>query len=769
MSSTTREGTVVGDVIGTDLRMRDAEARVVGTVEFVLDLRVEGMLHVKAVRSPLPHARIRGYQLEDALAMPGVVAVLTGEDLANDDGIDPYFGTPRPDQPVLAIGKARYAGDPVALVIAETAAQAAAAAPFVDVDYEELPYVVDAVEAARPGAPVIHEQWPDNNCGSWRLRHGDCDAAMAQADHVFSETYYSTPASHVPMEPFVCVARWHGDEVEVWTSAQAPHAVRQGLEKVFRLPEDGARVRTLNLGGGYGAKGQVKIEPMAAYAARAVRRPVRMELSRDEVFQTIGKHAATVELTTGVTEDGLIVARRVSVNYNAGAYAVTSVGASGQGLTRANGPYTIPNVSIDSVATYTNTVPTGPFRGAMTSQLAFAYESQIDDIAAALGKDPVEVRRLNLLRDGDTYPTGEALHDLHYDEMLDDLVAAIGWGEPCAPAPPGKVRAKGLAIIIKNTLTPSRSEARLELRDDGRLHVHSSSVEMGQGANATIVQITADCLGISPDDIVMGFPDTRYTPFDTTTSSSRTTFSMGQAVEKAAADLRDKLTALVARTWDVAPDQVRIDGGWVSRVDDQASRVPWGQLLADAGVRDIDGHGVFQSDFGLLLMEDPHDVKGPVSVHWHQGGAAAEVEVDLETGHVEVLRLHANCFAGRVVNPLRVRQQNQGCAIMGLGTTLFEELLYQDGTVSNPNLSDYMIPSIVDVPAVITSSALESDDAHAELHGVGEMALPAIAPAVSNALFAATGARLAELPLTPERVLRALEESSDARREERVR
>lgn len=757
------------EVIGTDLRMRDAEARVVGTVEFVLDHRVEGMAHVKAVRCPLPHARILGYQVEDALSMPGVIAVLTGEDLARDGGVDPYFGTPRPDQPVLAIGKARYAGDPVALVIAETAAQAADAAPFVDVDYEELPYLVDAVEAARPGAPVVHDEWPDNNCGSWKLRHGNCERAMQEADRVFSGTYYSPPASHVPMEPFVCVAQWNGDEVEVWTSAQAPHAVRQGLEKVFKLPEDGARVRTLNLGGGYGAKGQVKIEPMAAYAARAVGRPVRMELSRDEVFQTIGKHAATVELTTGVMRDGRIVARRVAVNYNAGAYAVTSVGASGQGLTRANGPYTIPNVSIDSVATYTNTVPNGPFRGAMTSQLAFAYESQIDDIAAALGVDPVELRRLNLLRDGDVYPTGEALHDLHYDEMLDDLVAAIGWGEPSEPAPEGRVRAKGLAIMLKNTLTPSRSEARLQLCDDGRVLIHSSSVEMGQGANATIVQLVADYLGVSPDVLVMGFPDTRFTPFDTTTSSSRTTFSMGQAVEKAAADLREKISVLAARQWGVDAEAVRVEGGEVSRSDEPGTRVSWGQLLQQSGEPDLNGHGVFQSDFGLFLMEDPHDVKGPVSVHWHQGGAAAEVEVDVETGHVEVLRMHVNCFAGRVVNPLRVRQQNQGCAIMGLGPTLFEELHYQDGTVSNPNLSDYMIPSIVDVPATITSSALESSEPHAELHGVGEMALPAVAPAVSNALFAATGVRLSDLPLTPERVLRALEERSTTPRKDSVR
>ncbi|TQM11470.1 xanthine dehydrogenase family protein molybdopterin-binding subunit [Pseudonocardia kunmingensis] len=743
---------------GRDARMRDAEARVVGTVEFVLDVRVEGMVHAQAVRSPYPHAVIRAVRTDDALKVPGVLHVLTGAELEADPSVDPYFGSPRPDQPVVAIGKARYAGDPVAIVIAETTAAAAEAVPLVDVEYSELPYVVDALDAARPGAPVLHEAWPDNNCGSWRLRHGDCDRAMAEADRVYSGTYHSPSASHVPMEPMVCLAQWHGDRLDVQTSAQAPHAVREALERMFGLAEGAVRVRTLNLGGAYGAKTQVKIEPMVACAARAVGRPVRMELARDEMFQTTAKHAATVQLSTGVRHDGTIVARRVSVAYNAGAYALSSPGASGQGLTRANGPYTIPNVSIDCVATYTNTVPTCPFRGAMTSQLAFAYESQLDEIAADLGMDPLALRRKNLLRDGDVYPTGEQMHDLHYDAVLDDLEHAIGWDRPPEAAPPGKARGKGLAIMLKNTLTPSRSQARLRLRADGRVDVHSSSVEMGQGASATVLQLAADHLGISADRLVRGFPDTDVTPYDTTTSSSRTTYAMGLALQRAATDLKAHLRTLAARHWHVDPQDVTVGGGSVARRQEPGADMAWEELLSAADLAELVGEGTFAADFGLLLMDDPHDVHGPVTVHWHQGGAAAEVEVDLETGRIEVLRMHANCYAGRVVSPHRVRQQNQGCAVFGLGPTLFEELLYQDGTVSNPNLSDYMIPSILDVPEVITSSALESDDPRAELHGVGEMALPAVSPAVANAVFAATGIRLTELPLGPESVLRALDE-----------
>lgn len=748
--------------IGSDRRMPDAEERVVGTVPFVVDLRVDGMAHAKAVRSPFPHARIRSIRTEDALAVPGVLAVVTGADLDADPEVNPYFGNPRPDQPALAIGKVRYAGEPVAVVVAETAAIAAEAARLVDVDYEELPYVVDAQEAAKPGAPVIHDEWPDNNCGSWRLRHGDPDAAMATADRVYSGVYYSPPASHVPLEPFVCIADWTGGGLEVWSSTQAPHTVREALEKMFGIPPGGVRVRTLNVGGGYGAKTLVKIEPMVACAARAAGRPVRMELARDEVFLTTSKHAATVELTTGVRNDGTIVARRVSVVYNAGAYALSSPIASGQGLTRANGPYTIPNVAIESVAVYTNTVPSCPFRGAMTSQLAFAYESQLDEIAADLGMDPLALRRKNLLRDGEVYPTGEVMHDLHYDELLDDLERAIDWGTPPEPAPPGKARGKGIAIMLKNTLTPTRSEARLRLTPDGRVHVYSSTVELGQGSHPTLLQLTADYLGIPVDRLVRGFPDTAVTPFDSTTSSSRSTHAMGTALRRAADHLKDQFRAIAADYWRVDTDQVRVTGGYVERTD-PPERMSWEQLLAATESTDVVGEGVFAPDFGLLLMEDPHDVRGPVTVHWHQGGAAAEVEVDLETGRIEVLRMHANCYAGRVVSPLRVRQQNQGCAVFGLGPTLFEELHYQDGTLSNPNLSDYMIPSIVDVPAVITSTAVESGDEDAELHGVGEMALPAVSPAIANAVFAATGVRITRLPLTPERVLRALDEHARTR------
>lgn len=744
--------------VGSDYRLRDAVERVVGTVPFVLDVTVPGMLHGKAVRATLPHARLRGVDVDRARRAPGVVGVVSGQDLADDPGIVPYFGGKRADQPVLALGKVRYVGEPVAVVVAETAGQAAAAAELVEVDYEELDFVVDPVEAMQPDAPLVHDEWERNDCGDWRLSRGDPERGFREADRVYEGTYTTPTGSHVPMEPHVCVAQWNGDELEVWSSAQAPHHVKRTLESMFGLEDGQVRVRTRNLGGAYGAKGQTKIEPMVACVARLVGRPVRMAMARDEVFFTIGRHGAHVTIRTGVTHDGVITAREVEAVYNAGAYAVTSPGASGQGLIRAPGPYRIPNIAIHSTARYTNTVPTGPFRGAMTAQVCLAYECQLDEIAADLGLDAVELRRRNVLRDGDEYATGEEMHDMHYEELLEDLAEGIRWQEKPVETPPGRARGKGLGIMIKSTVTPSRSEVRLELHPDGKARLYSSSVEMGQGASATLVQLASDALGVEPGRIELPFPDTAVTPFDTTTSSSRTTFSMGAAIDDAARNLENELRRLAAKTWECDEARVRVAQGTVRHED--GTEAPYEEIVRGAGLSVLSVEGVFQSSGGLFEM-DPHDVHGRATVHWHQGGAAAEVEVDLETGVIQVLRCHGAAYAGRVVSPLRAMQQIQGCIVYGLGPALFEQVLYESGQMSNPNLSDYMIPSILDVPTTVTSSALESDDPTAELHGIGEMALPGLAPAIANAVANATGARLRQVPFTPERVLRALDEIRD--------
>lgn len=736
-----------------DRDLSDGIDRVVGTLPMVINHTGHGLCHVRVVRSMVPHGRITELDRVDAQQADGVLAVVTGADLA-DLPIDPWFGEQRKDQPVLAIDRVRYAGEPVALVVAESARQAADAAELVFVDYDELPFVVDAVEAGKDGAPTIHEAWPGNGCGDWRLERGDVDAALAGAHRVYRGTYHTPTASHVPMEPHVAVAEFHDDgtSLDVLTSAQAPHAVRNALRAIFNI--DDVTVRVQNLGGGYGAKGQVKIEPMAAVAAFVTGRPVKLELTREEVFATIGRHAGTVQMTTGFDHQGHIVAREVDVVYNAGAYTVTSAGASGQGLIRSPGPYRIPNIRARSRAHYTNTVPTGPFRGAMTSQVCLAYEAQLDEAANDLGIDRLEIRRRNVLHDGDTYATGESMHDMHYDELLDATAAAIDW--EIQPASDGsRRRGKGLGVMIKSTITPSRSEARVVVDANGRVRLHSASVEMGQGASATLALLVAEHLGIEATDVDRTFPDTDQAPYDTTTASSRTTFSMGNAVADACRKLRDALDEVACGAPPPSPCEHR--NHQVVTPDGPRS---YSDVVNAAGRPQVEGHGTFATTGGLG-DKDPANVQGRATVHWHQGSAAVEVEVDVETGHVTVLRARGGAYAGRAISHLRVDQQNVGCVVFGLGPALFEEVLYDEGQNTNPNLSDYMIPSILDVPVDIGSVVVEHPDPDAELHGVGEMAVPPLAPAIVSAIHDATGVWLRELPLTPERVLRALDEASD--------
>jgi CO/xanthine dehydrogenase Mo-binding subunit len=743
----------VGKATFSDVQMRDARARVTGSLEMTIDMTMPDMAHGTIVRSPVPHALIAGIDVDAAQDVPGVVGILTGASLV-ELGIDPYFGGQRDDQPVLATERVRYEGEPVAVVVAETLASAQEAAGLVDVEYDERPFVTDPREAMSPDAPLLHERWPGNDCGTWSLRHGDIEMGWKSSDRIYEGVYTSPSASHVPMEPHVCLARFDRGVLEVWVAAQSPYMVHTALTKMFGLPADSVRVKTFNLGGAYGAKGGVKIEPIVACCARATGRPVRIALTRSEVFQTVAKHAAHVTVRTGVQSDGRIVARKVAAVFNAGAYAVSSPLGAGQAMTRATGPYRIPHAWVDSTARYTNTVPTGPFRGAMTSQLCWAYEQQMDEIARDLGIDPVELRRRNLLREGDAFITGETMHDVHFEELLDDVAEAISWGDSPDPTP-GRVRGKGLALMIKSTLTPSRSEARLRLGDDGRLTVYCSSVEMGQGATTTMAQLAAAFAEIPIERVAVPLPDTASTPFDAATASSRATSSMGGALRDAARDLTDELRRLASERLEVSAEDLVLSDGTVSPVGAPSRSVSYESLLQDAGLTHVETEGVFQSDKGMPSL-DPETGQGQASIHWHEGAVGVEIEVDVETGKIDVLHCHGTSYVGRVISVTRVRQQNEGNIIFGLGQALFEELIYDSGQLVNPNLSDYPIPSILDAPGRLTSNAIESRDPDADIHGVGEMTIPCVAPAIGNALFDATGVRLSELPMTPEKVLRAL-------------
>jgi CO/xanthine dehydrogenase Mo-binding subunit len=772
-----------GAMVGQSVAMIDARERVTGSIGYVLNIELPGMLIGRILRSQLPHARVIRVDTARAERLPGVVAVLSRNDLMNQSQIFPYFGPIIRDQPVVAIDRVRFAGDPVAAVAAVDEDSALEALDLIQVEYEELPAVFDPQEALKPGAPVLHERFAridrsfadiilnvqegTNLCNQFKLRKGDVEQGFGQADHVFEDVYRSPPVQHVPLEPHVAIAQVESGRVSVWSGTQTPHVVRAQVADIFQVPLSRVRIVVHTLGGGYGAKSYPKLEPITAVLAWKARRPVKIVLARDEDFRTVTKHAVTIHLKTGVKQDGTLVARQSTCYFNAGAYADVSPRLIKNGGYGTAGPYRIPHVRVDSYAVYTNIVPAGAFRGYGVSQAAWAYESQMDQIADQLGIDPLDLRLKNILRDGDTFATGETVHDMHLEALLRNAAQAIGWGDGAEYGKQGgrveagssvstrplgpRRRGRAITCVMKGTVTPSTSSAAAKLNDDGSLNVLTSSVEMGQGAKTVLAQIAAEEAGLPLERVLVSEPDTDSTPYDQQTTSSRTTFSMGSAVCMAVRDIKHQLLELAAEQLEVSAEDVVFQNGAVTVKGAPERALSYSDVVRRSRRGNLLGQGTFVTSGGL----DPNTGQGIASVHWHHAAAACEVEVDTETGKIEVLRFHANVFAGRMVNPRQCELQTEGSTLFGLGQALFEEMAYDGGQLINPNLADYMIPSFQDLPRSLSTAVLEASGA-SEIHGIGETSVPPVAPVIANAVARALGIRITELPLTPERVLRAL-------------
>ena len=759
-------------MIGERLPMRDAEDRVTGRIAFTQDAQLPGMLHAAVHRSQEPHARILDVDVTQAQRMPGVVAVLTGADLAKLP-MRLRYGPVFRDQPVLAVDRTRYVGEPVAAVAAADARAARAAAAAIRVSYDPLPAVYDVREALALGAPLVPEQLErapgfadiivqgqsGNVCNRFVLRKGVGLDGFADADEIFEHEFRTPPVQHVAMEPHGALARFESGGLSVITGTQTPYAVRDSLAHMFDLPASRVRVIVPPMGGGFGGKTYAKAEPVAATLALATRRPVKFVLSRDEEFVSTTKHESVITLRTGVKRDGTLVARQTRALFNAGAYTDISPRLIKNGGYATAGPYRIPHVDVESLAVFTNLPPAGAFRGYGVAQAAWAYESQMDMIASELGLDPVEFRMRNLLRDGETFATGEPVHGARFAAVLGDALKLFDAPADPSPAEPAGApasseirRGRGCAVIIKSTITPSTSNALAKLNSDGSLQVLTSTVEMGQGAHTALCQIAASSLGVPVSTVSVMGPDTDATPYDLTTSSSRSTAAMGSAVRSAVIDLRAQLLDAAAEQLEIDPADLELREGVIRVVGDPEVQRTIAQVVTASRRGTFTGAGAFISTGGL----DPETGQGVASDHWHQGAAAVEVEVDTGTGKVRVRKLRASVYAGTVINPVNARMQIEGSCVFGLSQALFEEQVYEDGHVANPNLSEYALPVLGDLPEVFEISLLEDPDSD-EVHGLGETALPVIAPAVANAVADAIGVRLRRIPLLPERVLQAME------------
>jgi len=755
--------------------MLDAYQRVCGTAMFAGNVELPGMLVGKVLRSPHAHARITSLDASLAERLRGVVAVLTGPGLVESD-LNPYYGPVLPDRPLVAIDKVRYAGEPVAAVAAVDAEMAEEALALIEVEYEELPALITPEEALAPDAPAIHDQvrrrdfvtYPDivlntdagrNIFNHYRLRKGDLEAGFRQADFVFEHTFRTPHQQHCSLEPHITTARMDGDRMTLWSSASSPFTARFQVAETLRLPQSKVRIIAYNIGGAYGGKTYPRLEPLvAALCWRAGGRPVRVELKRNEEFYTVTRHASVVTLKTGVTRDGKIVARQVRILWGAGAYADVSPRLIKNGGYGSPGPYHIPHIWVDSYAVYTNTTPSGGFRGYAIPQVTWASESQIDLIAHDLGIDPLELRLRNVLRDRDLFSTAQECSDMHYPELLQTVADAIGWrtGPPSPPEGEGcgvrARRGKGIACAVKGTITPSTSTASVTMNEDGSATVMTSTTEVGQGSRTVLAQMAADELRLPLERVSVTFADTDVTPWDQTTSSSRSTYMMGTAVRRAAGEVRDQVLDLAASMLEASPADVEVRDGRASVRGAPERGLEFGQIVRRSRQGNLLASGTFQTEGGL----DPETGLGIATCHFHQSAAGAEVEVDTETGRVKVVNLRLATYAGKVINPTLAELQSEGNIAFGVGQALMEEMVYDGGAVANPNLSDYMIPSIQDLPQRWAGFLVEDPSGEGEVHGLGETGAPPIPPAIGNAIYDAVGVRVKDLPITPEKVLREL-------------
>lgn len=755
--------------VGQSVERADAREKVTGRALYVGDMELPGMVWVKVLRSPHAHARILHLDASRAAAYPGVVGVLTRDDFGD---IDPYYGPAFKDQPILAIDRVRFEGEPVVAVAAVNERIAAEALERVDVEYEPLPAAVSLQAALAPGAPIVHEEpprsaghfkdlenlgdgaarEPSNVAHEYHWHRGDPERVLAAAGDLCFEDVTTYPmVFHYALEPHGCIADWQGDQCVVYSATQHPFGVRKELAEMFRLPYSAVRVVVPYLGGAFGAKSYTKVEPLAMAISRKLRRPVRLCLAIEESFRTGRKPAARTRVRTSVTRDGIITARHIEIWYQLGAYADVGPRVTQKAGYTGLGPYRIPDARVDAVGVYTHTAPAIAYRGYGIPQLSLAYETQIDRIAEHLGMDPLELRLKNVLRKGETYIRNDSPLDADLPGDLRRLATEMDW----AGRPQGGGRGAAMAVSLKTPLAPSVSNAIVRLHVDGTVTLYSSSVELGQGARTVMGQIVAAELGLAADRVHVVLPDTNVTPYDQATSSSRSTAINGLACAAAARDVREQLQAIAAEAWGVRPEDVRCDDGSLAAAGHSMGYgaavakvfgMPGGELI---------GVGAYKGETGDVPL------KG-ITPFWEIGMVGAEVDVDPETGVVHTRRLVSLADVGKAINPRLCEGQDEGAMMMGLGHALYEQMVYEGGQLVNGNLVDYRVPLITDLPDACDTVLVENGDGCGPFgaKGIGESATTVMAPAIASAVHRATGRWVRDLPLTPEKVWRALTQAT---------
>jgi CO/xanthine dehydrogenase Mo-binding subunit len=744
-----------GGQIGRSVPRLEAREKVTGRAEYTHLMRLPGMLHGKIFRSTVAHGRIKSIDTSAAKKMPGVYRVITADDVVKVIP-NPYYGPAFHDQPILAMEKVRFVGEPVAVVLAADPHVAEAATHAIVAEYEELEAVYDEVEAMTARSFVHDELKPagsfadlkhlkgqknTNLALNAKLRRGDIDKAFADAAHVFEHEFRTQKCLHVPFEPFASIADAKDSSITIHSGAQGPSFVRSEIARLLNWPENRVRIKVPYLGGGYGGKLYIKLEALVTACSLIARRPVKIALTMEEQFYQITKHPSTIRIKTGVDKTGRITARKCEVFWNGGAYADIGPRVTHKSGFTAAGPYDIDNVWIDSYAMYTNMTPAGALRGFGMPQLVFAHESHTDMMARALNIDPVEFRHKNVLRNGRPQATGTILKDAPLEAILDHVADRLRWTEKFDRGSGTIKRGRGIAFALKACVSPTASVAIINVGADGSPTLYISTVDMGQGSDTGMAQIVGEVLNVPAESVRVVARDTDITPYDMGTLGSRSLFHMGHAVKLAAEDARDKIEALRREVGEPEGGNTPVSGLFVKKYGMKAGNIV--------------GTGSYKPDY--VPPDHETGLSPEITPFWMVGCAGAEVEVDTETGRVRIARLVNAVDCGTLVNPRIVETQISGAALMQLGFTLFEKMHLDNGQVTNASLADYKIPGIADVPPMI-NEAIDAYQHNAPFgaKGVGESATLALSPAIANALDDACGIRLTELPLTPEAVFRAL-------------
>jgi CO/xanthine dehydrogenase Mo-binding subunit len=760
-------------VVGTSPAHHDFVDKVKGSLHYAADWQLPGMLYGRVVRSPLPSARITGLDVAAARALPGVAAVLTAADVPHNKIVERASGglaELEVTMPVLAQDRVRYFGEPVAVVAAATQQLADEAAELVNVDYEELPGVFDVESALADGAPRVHEV--GNTLVSWQIRCGDAAAALAAADVVVEAEYRTQHVEHAYLEPEAGVGWLENGVLTLRVSTQViEHAAT--IAQILRLPQSKVRVIAAYMGGGFGGKEDMTVEPFLALLVWRTRQPVRMIWDRQESLAASTKrHPFIMRYRTGASMDGTLTAQQVEILGDAGPYPNLSPRVLFAAAACACGPYRVPNASISSSAVFTNNTPSSAFRGFGAMQVVYGYEGQMDRLAERLGLSRTQVRERNFLAKGDLLPTGDRLDTCV--EIGQTMHRALGMlGEPARPSRPGKLVGRGLGCnrhpYGRTIWFRDRASAWLSLQADGTLLIRSGVTDLGAGQAASLCQIAAEVLGAPLDDISIYIGDSALNPPAGGTFATRQLYMSGNAVLNAARELRDRMAPVAADLLGVAPAELEFADGRVRPVAPDAPDAPdapgvstaasitLAELAAACDKRSIStAHlSTWRAEAGSF---DPRAGQGDTFPDYTYGTHAAEVEVDTETGQVTVLRYAACHDVGRAINPMRVQGQIQGGAMQGLGYALTEDMVLQDGHPQAALFADYLIPNAQDYPDVLVD-IVESGEGKGPLgaRGIGEPPIGNVAATIASAIADAIGARPDQLPMTPERVLGLLD------------